>query len=125
MILGIGTDILSISRALDVFGAGDSFIRSVYTENEQQQAKKRNHPHLYYATRFAGKEAVFKCFGITGTQIKPSDIEILEEEHGKPIVYLHNFALSIAKQKGITKIEVSLSYETQYVAAFAVAHDGC
>jgi phosphopantetheinyl transferase (holo-ACP synthase) len=33
-------------------------------------------------------------------------------------------ALYLAEQKGITRIEVSLSYEMEYVTAFAVAHDG-
>lgn len=124
MILGIGADILHMARFYDVLAAGESFVRKVYTESEQRQAQKRALPRMYYATRFAGKEAVFKCFGVNGDEIGLSDIEILEGECGRPVVHLHNAALRLAEQKGIAAIEVSLSYETEYAAAFAVAHDG-
>jgi phosphopantetheine--protein transferase-like protein len=124
MILGIGVDILHIARFCNVLAAGDFFIRKVYTENERRQAKGRSLPMMYYATRFAGKEAVFKCFGANGEQAGFSDIEILEEEHGRPVVLLHDAVMCLAEQKGIARVEVSLSYETEYVAAFAVAHDG-
>jgi phosphopantetheine--protein transferase-like protein len=123
MVLGVGTDILLIDRMRRApFEMNDAFIKRTYTEREREQALKRDEPAMYFATRFAGKEAVFKALGTHGGALKSlNEIEILSDESGRPCVMLHGDALAIAKDKGIADIRISLSYDTDYATAFAVA----
>ena len=123
MILGVGTDILSMERIRAILeGESDSFVRNVYTQKEREQAADSPDSVSYLATRFSGKEAVFKCFGIQG-DIRLSEIEILDGETGQPSVTLSGELGSIAAKKGIKNVQVSLSYDTDYAVAFAVAQD--
>lgn len=120
--LGVGTDILKIShlsaRGID---PEDSFTRKVYTPAEIEQAMKREVPLYYFATRFAGKEAVFKALNHSGENVHLSEIEILNDAKGQPYVsLLGNMALHAAQQ-GIANVLISLSYDTDYAVAFAAA----
>ena len=123
MILGVGTDILRMQRMRDILDSeSESFVRKVYTERERKQAGDGPDPESYFATRFSGKEAVFKCFGIHGN-VRLSEIEILDGETGQPQVTLSGELSKIAAKKGIRNVQISLSYETDYAIAFAVAQD--
>jgi holo-[acyl-carrier protein] synthase len=122
MVIGIGTDILKIQRIRDNLDTGgDSFFNKSFTENERRQAQKRPDPLLFYATRFSGKEAVFKCFGIDGGTIRLNEIEILETDSGQPQVSLLGNIRDLAIARGIKRIQISLSFDTDYAIAFALA----
>ena len=116
MTYGIGTDILKISSiAESVADLNDPFVRKTYTPGEIALLNS-------FATRFAGKEAVIKSLNLHGNDIRLNEIEILENENGQPTVTLHGNALRLAEQKGISRILVSLSYDTDYAVAYASAH---
>ncbi|MEZ3470867.1 MAG: holo-[acyl-carrier-protein] synthase, partial [Schaedlerella sp.] len=66
-------------------------------------------------------EAVFKALNIYGNEIRLNEIEILENENGQPTVILHGNALRLAEQKGISRILISLSYDTDYAVSYATA----
>lgn len=123
MIIGIGTDILKISNIENFAGnPGDPFIKRTYTQKELELFQTRTNPTVSYATRFAGKEAVFKSLSTSSDSIKNlSDIEILEDQNGQPQVILHGCTKEIAIQKKITKILISLSFDHEYAIAFATA----
>ncbi|MBN1849668.1 MAG: holo-ACP synthase [Deltaproteobacteria bacterium] len=124
MILGIGADILDIKRIRNgLKGDSEAFVQQTFTAKEQEETSGRPDPVSYYATRFAAKEAVFKCFGIAGDEVSLGEIEILDNDVGQPHVTLLGRAREIARQKGIRDVRVSLSYETDYAVAFAVAQD--
>ena len=124
MVIGVGTDILSIQRIRNILeGESEAFIRESFTIKEREEASDRPAPVAYYATRFAGKEAVFKCFGIDGDQIRLNEIEILGSETEQPRVTLLGKIKEIAVKKGVKDVRISLSYETEYAVAFAVAQD--
>jgi phosphopantetheine--protein transferase-like protein len=121
MVIGIGTDILKIQRIRDGLAGGESFLKKSFSEKERELARQRSDPALFFATRFAGKEAVFKCFGVDGGDIRLNEIEILEMDTGRPRVSLLGKILDIAAQKGIRNIHISLSYDSEYAVAFALA----
>lgn len=122
MIAGIGADILKIERLALLKSSGDdAFIKRVYTLKEQQQAQQRPDPLAYYAARFSAKEAVFKCLGLDGNRAKLNEIEILGTDVGAPVVTLYGDVLESARTKGIKNVTISLSYEDEYVLAFALA----
>lgn len=125
MTIGIGTDILKISRIeQDVSDGKRTFINAVYTGRERAEAEERSKPALFYATRFAGKEAVYKCFGEVSGEIRWNEIEILSGENGKPTVSLSGACRAHAELLGIKSIHLSLSYDGEYAIAFAIAESG-
>jgi holo-[acyl-carrier protein] synthase len=121
MVIGVGTDILSMQRFRDVLEAdNEDFVKRIFTERERAQASESSDETAYLATRFSGKEAVFKCFGIHGN-VRLNGIEILDGETGQPQVTLLGDFIAVAGEKGVTDVRISLSYENDYVVAFAVA----
>lgn len=123
MIHGIGTDIVSVNRLLFLENNGpeDPFVQNTFTEAEIELIESRRRPLFSYATRFAAKEAVFKALGVSGDAVLLSEIEILEDENGGPVVQLYGNALTHMETVGIQKIHVSVSFETEMATAFAVA----
>ncbi|MBR4157665.1 MAG: holo-ACP synthase [Oscillospiraceae bacterium] len=120
MIHGVGTDILSRAR----FGApepDDPFIRRAYTQAERTEAEGRSDPNRWYCTRFAGKEAVFKALGMNPDLARLDEIEILSDVFGVPRVRLLGRMADFAARAGVTHVHLSLSWETEYAVAFAVA----
>ena len=62
MILGIGTDLVDerrIQRSIERFG--DRFLDRIFTDAERAEASTRGSASLYFAKRFAAKEAVYKA----------------------------------------------------------------
>ena len=110
MIKGIGCDILSIKRIQNVLDKTPSFLKHTYSKAEINEYHKRNDDIYYLASRFAAKEAIVKALSKYDHDL--NTIEILNDEDGKPYVVIQN---QINHQ-----IFVSISYETNYVIAYAV-----
>ena len=124
MVAGVGTDLLSIERirrAVEDPAVDSAFLVRTFTERERAEARLRPDPVLYFATRFAGKEAVFKCLGLDGGWVRLDEIEILNAENGQPFVVLTGEFRRKAELNGIADIHISLSHDTDYALAFAVA----
>lgn len=121
MIIGIGTDILRVERIRAVCAdPSDPFLLRTFTEAERAAAAERSLPLYFYATRFAGKEAVFKAFRISPEGADLSEIEILNDETGAPYVNLSGNLREMAEKQKL-RVHISLSYETEEAVAFAVA----
>ena len=122
MVHGIGTDILDLGR-IKALGNNwdDPFFQKTFTEQERDQAAARIDPEVFFATRFAAKESVFKCLGMDNSQIRLNDIEISNNEFGVPRVCLLGDLKEIADLKGVKKIHLSLSWDGTHALAFAVA----
>ena len=103
----IGTDIVYIPKLKKMI-TKKSFINFVYTKEEQQLASKFKDPTNFYATRFAGKEAIIKA---TNGKYDFRNIEILKDSDGKPLPKILNEGLDIS---------LSLSFDNNYAIAFCV-----
>jgi holo-[acyl-carrier protein] synthase len=126
VILGIGADICAIERiAGAIERQGDRFLARVFTVAEQNAARLRPEPALYFARRFAAKEACVKALGtgITG-RVRWTDIEILSEPSGRPVLTLSGGALRrarrLAPKNCVCITHVSLSDEIDQALAFVV-----
>lgn len=119
MIYGVGTDILSLERLSRILEHDGSFEKKVYTPRELELIRSRPEPLCCCATRFAGKEAVFKALRLDGNT-RWTEIEILSEPDGAPRVQLLGAAAQYAAARGVTAVQLSLSYEDKYACAFAV-----
>jgi holo-[acyl-carrier protein] synthase len=125
MIIGIGTDLVKISRIEKAGGNHPGFLERVFTQKEQEYCNRQKFPAQHYAARFASKEAVLKAFG-TGLSagMKWTDIEVLHGEGGGPIVNISGVAKDLADLKGIMQIMLSYSHDEGYAVAFAVLIGG-
>ena len=126
MILGIGTDLVDerrIQRSIDRFG--NRFLDRIFTDAERAEASTRGSASLYFAKRFAAKEAVYKALtgaGVAGMGWK--DAEITNTDHGAPRVSLTGrckTALERLTPEGYNAaINLSLSDEPPFAMAFVV-----
>ena len=119
MIAGTGIDIVAIARFRDVLERqGDRFIQRVFTAAEQEYCGGRRDPVPHYAARFAAKEAFLKALG-TGWAggIRWQDVEILREPGAAPMVRVHGLAATIAEERGVRVMQVSLSHSDEAAVA--------
>ena len=122
MIVGIGTDIVVISRIERLVERyGPRFLNKVYTEREQEISSRRGNAAEAWAARFAGKEAVMKALGTGWTGgVKFREIEILPDPRGKPEITLHGRTAEVAAERGATRSHISLSHDQDFAVAFAI-----
>lgn len=119
MICGLGTDILEISRMRSsIERHGLHFLNRLFSQKEQDYCYKYQDPTPHFAGRFAAKEAVAKAFGTGfGAQLSWHDIEIINDQLGKPVVIL---SATIQKKYNNPKIHISISHCTTYAMATAI-----
>ncbi len=108
MIQGIGCDILSIDRVRNIIETTPAFLKRCFSEREISEYHKRG-DIAYLASRFAAKEAIVKA--LSKYEHDLNSIEILNDNDGKPYVVINRVK---------SNIFVSISYETEYVIAYAV-----
>jgi len=90
LISGIGIDIIEVARIEKQLGrVQERFLRRLFTDREIAFAGRKRFQALHFAARFAAKEACLKAMG-TGLSagIGWKDVEILNDEAGKPSVHL-------------------------------------
>jgi holo-[acyl-carrier protein] synthase len=96
MILGIGSDLVDISRIERVLERhGERFIGRIFTETERARAERRADRVETYAKRFAAKEACAKALG-TGLRrgVFWRDMGVVNLPSGRPTMRLTGGALS-------------------------------
>ena len=116
--VGIGIDIVSISKVEELISKHENFLTMVFTAREIAYCEEKKKSEEHFAARFAAKESVLKAVGIgLGGGIEWTDVEILSSNSGKPRVCLHGEIKEIACKKNVEKIIISLSHcETHAVA---------
>ncbi len=119
MILGIGNDIIEIERlAKSIERHGLHFLNRLFTQKEQDYCYKYSDHAPHFAGRFAAKEAIVKALGTGfGAQVQWHEIEILNDELGKPIV---RFSDSLNQRFNHPQILLSISHCNAYATAVAV-----
>jgi len=120
MILGIGSDIIHIPRVARAI-ENERFLQRVYTARECAYAKSRGRGMAAsLAARFAGKEAVLKAFGTGLRDGKLTDVEILPDALGAPVVHLGGYFAARAEEMGVERVLVTLSHERDYAIAYCI-----
>jgi len=125
MIIGIGVDLVKISRIEKATKGHQGFLERVFTQRERDYCGRQKFPAQHFAARFAAKEAVLKAFG-TGLSagMKWTDVEVLHGEGGGPIVNIAGAARDLADLKGVKQIMLSYSHDEGYAVAHAVLIGG-
>ena len=111
MIAGLGIDIVDVERIAEKLNKGASFRDLVFSTNEITYCESKPNKFEHYAARFAAKEAFFKALGtgwLNGTAF--NEVEIINNELGKPGVVLLGETNITISAMGITNIMVSLTH---------------
>jgi holo-[acyl-carrier protein] synthase len=122
MILGLGIDIVSVSRIQEMLEKhGGRAMTRLYTEIEREYCDRLPHPALHYAARFAAKEAFVKALG-TGFSagVRWRDIGVVNDAKGKPELRLEGTAFEHMRSLGATRTLVSLTHDPSHAAAVVI-----
>ena len=121
MIIGIGTDIIEIDRIENAINKNNSFLEKVFTAKEIEMFKSRNMRSEVIAGNFAAKEAVSKALGTGFRGFSLTDMEVLRDELGKPIVFLSK---DIEKLISVEyRLNISISNNKTSAIAFAILEE--
>ncbi|WP_017812632.1 MULTISPECIES: holo-ACP synthase [Paenibacillus] len=127
MIYGVGHDVLEIKRLSILISGpqGEKFMNRVLTEQELAISRTKGAKlNEFVAGRFAAKEAITKAFGCgIGRTINFTDMEILPDALGKPVVQLSQAAwdrLDLEGGAAAYHVHLSISHQTEIASAFAV-----
>ena len=110
MIIGIGLDIVELSRIRRLDGKSAKFRERILTEHELSEyaALSLNRKTEFLAGRFAAKEAFGKAKGTgIGAECSFQDIEIRKDEKGKPGIFFCRQEIGL----------VSITHTKEYAAA--------
>ena len=122
MIIGIGTDLVLLSRIEAVMERqGERFAQRILTPAELQRFRSHSQSARYLAKRYAAKEAILKALG-TGLAKGMSwqHMQIDNDAQGAPFVTLSGVALQRLQQGGGGRMLLSLSDEREQALAFAL-----
>ena len=122
-ILGNGVDIVENKRIKKSI-INKKFITRIYSKSEINDSKKVRNKDIFFAKRFAAKEAFVKALG-TGFRkgINFNDISVKNKKLGKPELHITKKIKRIIKNKfklNKFKIFLSLSAEKKHSIAFVI-----
>src|SRR5258708_27303944 len=130
MILGIGCDLIDITRVARVIARhGDRFLDRIFTDAEraraERRAKSRQNYVATYAKRFAAKEACSKALG-TGIRqgVWWRDMGVVNLPGGRPSMKLTGGALARLDQLTppghVAQIDLSITDDWPLSQAFVI-----
>ena len=120
MIVGIGNDIIEIERVEKAISK-EGFIAKVYTQREIENIVKRGNRTETYAGIFSAKEAISKAIGTGVREFALTDLEILNDNLGKPYVIVSDKLNKIIQRKKENyQIEIAISHSKKYATAMAI-----
>jgi len=113
-IIGVGTDIVDTRRMRRMLENDERLAERVFTPAELAYSMSKRSKYMSLAARFAAKEAVAKALG---RSLSWKDVEMLNDDSGRPIVNLYGRAKKVA---GSARVHLSVSHAGDYASAVAV-----
>ena len=122
MIVGIGTDVVSIERIAGVLERhGERFLNRILTPEERQRYDRTKAKASHLAKRWAAKEAFSKAIG-TGIHAPFTwqSISVGRDPKGKPLVIPNPEMRRHLDSMGVTGAHISLTDDAGVAVAFVV-----
>jgi len=122
MICGVGIDLVENNRIEKIIKKWDlKFLNRIFSAGEIQYCKRHIQSSTHYGARFAAKESFLKALGIgLGEGVRLSDIEVVNDEKGKPSLSLCGEAKAQIEKRKITEVHLSLTHTKQYATAIVL-----
>jgi holo-[acyl-carrier protein] synthase len=120
-VIGIGIDIVEVSRIQSAIGEKKNFLKRIFSEREVKLSERGKFRFEELAGRFAVKEAVFKALK-TGWRrgVAFKDIVVLNEPTGAPYVEFHGKTQEYASSMGVKHAFVSISHTKSLAVAIVL-----
>jgi holo-[acyl-carrier protein] synthase len=112
-IVGVGIDVVDISRFDDAVRRTPGMVARLFTPDEADR------PLASLAARFAAKEALAKALGAPGN-LDWQDAEVVSESTGRPLFTLRGTVAARADEVGATTVHLSLSHDAGIASAVVV-----
>lgn len=119
--IGIGVDVVSVSRMQDVLRRTPAFAASQFSPAELAECEAVRSPGREYALRFAAKEAFLKALGVglfAGVALR--DVEVRRGPAGQPRLALGPSAAEALRGRGASGSHLSLSHAGDAAMAVVV-----
>jgi holo-[acyl-carrier protein] synthase len=121
VISGIGTDLIRVDRMKKLVARGKAYLETIFTEKEILYCESKTRKAEHYAARYAGKEALLKALGCGWRDgIAFSEIEIHNDELGRPQISLQGKARSVFEGQHIQQASISLSHIDEIALAIVI-----
>jgi len=120
MILGIGIDVVHVYRLKRWEKIPGLFQRFFHDDELKAALPKGEAGILSLAARFAAKEAFGKALGTGLHGFSLKEIEVMNDQLGKPYLRVHGRALEALEKLGGRKVNISLSHERDNALAVVV-----
>lgn len=126
MIIKTGVDIIEVKRIEESIKKFDIvFLNKIFTENEIEYCEsKKTQKYQSYAARFAGKEAVLKAisdFLQNKFNVEWKDIEIINNQNGRPFVKLNKKLVDKIENYMNKKININFDISISHIKEMAIA----
>ncbi|MCK4756745.1 holo-ACP synthase [candidate division WOR-3 bacterium] len=120
-IIGIGIDIIEVSRIKNAITTKKNFLNRIYSNKEIKLSDRGKFRFEELAGRFAVKEAILKAIK-TGWRrgVKFNEIIVLNEPSGAPYVNLIGKTQKFAESLGVKNIFVSISHTKELAIGMAI-----
>jgi holo-[acyl-carrier protein] synthase len=121
MIYGVGTDIVAVTRLVELYARhGEKGLGKLLAPEERADCVASAEPGRFLAKRFAAKEALGKALGlgVRAPATLPA-IAVAHDAHGKPEFRYAPELESYLAERGLSA-HLSISDERDYAVAFVV-----
>ena len=120
-IIGVGIDLVNISELRTRMEHNPSFLKHVFSLEEEEWCKAYFDPSERYSGRFAAKEAFYKALPPwIQNENDWLDVEIIASSNGKPEILPSKKCKSLLKQIGVKETFLSIAHEHGFAIAFIV-----
>ena len=121
MILGVGIDMVEVTRVLEKINKNNGFKEKIFSEREIAFCESKKNKGENYAARFAAKEAFLKATGLglmLGHEL--SNVEVVNDDHGKPSLNLKGDIKLKSLESNWNKIHLSMSHLQNITCAIVI-----
>jgi holo-[acyl-carrier protein] synthase len=124
VILGLGVDLVEVSRIEQALARGERFTKRLFTDREIGYCTRHKEPARHFAARFAAKEAGMKAIGTGWSNgVAWKDFEVHLDPRGRPNLLITGRAAELTAAMGATHTVISLAHDGGFAIA-VVALEG-
>jgi len=114
MILGVGVDLVDVTRLENKLNQNQALSQRIFTDAERSAEPQS------LAGYWAAKEALIKSLG-DSTSLSFQEMQVTKNSLGKPDFELSGQTLERVRELGVSKLHLSISHDGQMAVAMVVA----
>ena len=119
--ISVGVDLIETSRIKKSM-QNPRFLTKVFNNLEIEKLKEKNFNVQSISARFCAKEAFSKAVGLGFRKFTFRDVQILQDELGKPYIMLEGKAKDLFNNSNY-EFSVSLTHTKSYASAVVICND--